>query len=158
MRPSRLFFLSGGVAFWISLLSSPPLALQSASALGVPLDAYREGKTAPAELVSDFRLVFEGKLDHVVEFRLGGSPALLVQCDLTFPNGESAHQERFVEASDGSRQVAFSLGPLLGHGPYLHRPRQFYPGEYTLRVVGRDPKTGVRQKCRGEGAISLFLL
>ena len=141
MRPSRLFFLSGGVAFWISLLSSPPLALQSASASGVPLDAYREGKAAPPELASDFRLVFEGELDHAVEFRLGGSPALLVQCDLTFPNGESAHQERFVEVSDGSRQVAFSLGPLLGHGPYLHRPRQFYPGEYTLRVVGRDPKT-----------------
>ena len=135
---SRTTFL----AFLISLVFSPSWAAQTGSETSVPLASYLEGKAPSPELVSAFNLAFEGELDHAVQFQLGPSPALLVHSDLTFANGKSSHQERFLEASDGSRQLSFSLGPLLGHGPYRHRPRQFYPGEYTLRIWGRDPVTG----------------
>ncbi len=129
------------LTFWISLGLSASWAAQTGSETSVVLDSYLEGTSPPPELVSGFTLAFLGELDHVLQFQLGPSPALLVHCDLTFPNGESNHQERFLETSDGSRQVSFGLGALLGHGPYRHRPRQFYPGEYTLRISGRDPKT-----------------
>ncbi len=129
------------LTFCISLGLSASWGAQTGSETSVPLESYLEGTAPPSELVSGFTLAFEGELDHAVRFQLGTSPALLVQSDLTFPNGESSHQERFLEASDGSRQLSFSLGGLLGHGPYRHRPRQFYPGEYTLRISGRDPRT-----------------
>jgi len=116
------------------------IAVPAAEA-GVPLDSYLEGAAPPSGMVSGFTLAFEGDLDHAVQFQLGPSPALLVRADLTFPNGGSTRRERYVEASDGPRRVSFGLGPLLGHGPWMHRPKQFYPGEYTLRVSGRDPVT-----------------
>ncbi len=134
---SRTVFL----AFLISLVLSTSWAAPAGSETGVPLDSFLDGAAPPAKLVSGFTLAFEGELEHAVRFQLGPSGALLVHSDLTFPNGESRHQERFLEASEGSRQLSFSLGALLGHGPYRHRPRQFYPGEYTLRISGRDPET-----------------
>lgn len=112
-----------------------------AAEAGVPLDSYLEGAAPPSELASGFSLAFEGDLDHAVQFQLGPSPALLVRADLTFPNGGSTRRERYVDASDGPRRVSFGLGPLLGHGPWLHRPKQFYPGEYTLRISGWDRVT-----------------
>ena len=141
MKQPILTSLTAFLAFLISLVFSPSWAAQTASETSVPLDSYLEGAAPPPELVSGLSLAFEGELDHAVQFQLGPSPALLVHSDLTFPNGKSSRQERFLEASDGSRQVSFSLGALLGHGPYRHRPRQFYPGEYTLRISGRDPGT-----------------
>ena len=115
-------------------------AISTAEA-GVPLDSYVEGAAPPSEIVSGFTLAFEGDLDHAVQFQLGPSPALLVRADLTFPNGGSTRHERYLEASSDARRVSFGLGSLLGHGPWVHRPRQFYPGEYTLRISGRDPVT-----------------
>ena len=103
----------------------------------VPLHSYLDGAAPPSEIVSGFTLVFEGDLDHAVQFHLDPSPALLVRAGLTFPNGGSTRLERYLEASGDPRRVSFGLGPLLGHGPWVHRPRQFYPGEYTLRISGR---------------------
>jgi len=141
MKQSISWSLTVFLASWIVFALDPSWAAQSGSETSVPLDSYLDGTAPPPELVSDFRLTFDGELDHAVQFQLGPSPGLLVDSDLTFPNGESSHQEHFLEAADGSRRVSFSLGALLGHGPYRHRPRQFYPGEYTLRISGRDPRT-----------------
>ena len=141
MKQSISLSVTVWLAFSISLGISPSWTAQTGSETSVLLDSYLEGAAPPSELVSAFSLAFEGELDHTVQFQLGPSPALVVHSDLTFPGGNSNHQERFLEASDGSRQVTFSLGALLGHGPYRHRPRQFYPGEYTLRILGRDPRT-----------------
>jgi hypothetical protein len=138
MRISSGFGISNLVSTFSLMLGA--FAISTAEA-GVPLDSYVEGAPPPSEIVSGFTLAFDGDLDHVVQFHLSPSPALLVRTDLTFPNGGSTRQERYLEASAGPRQVSFGLGPLLGHGPWLHRPRQFYPGEYTLRISGRDPAT-----------------
>ncbi len=105
---------------------------------GVPLQPYLDTGKLPNEVLGGFWLVFEGKLRHVLVFDVRASKTLDIHYQLVFPGGSTRSEHQLLPASDRPQRLSFSLGPLLGHGPYRYRPNHFYPGEYLLTVEGRD--------------------